>query len=109
MARRVDDVEADLRRRAAVLVRNANDLGQDGDTLFALERVAGHAVQREAAFAELDVHQPGLAQHRVDQAGFAVIDVSDNGDIADTGAGAGHVTVIAELPYASACGHAART
>ena len=29
----------------------------------------------------------GLAQHRVDQRGLAVVDVGDDGDVADVGAG----------------------
>jgi hypothetical protein len=37
--------------------------------------------------------QAGLAQHLIDEAGLAVIDVGDHSDIADVGSGGGHTVL----------------
>ena len=58
-------------------------LGQDGDAALALEVVgvedAGVLPPQLSLVAEL----AGLAQHLIDQRGLAVVDVGDDGDIAD--------------------------
>jgi hypothetical protein len=55
-------------------------LGQDGDAALALDVVAVHH-----AFGDLLVLAEGaaLAQQLVDQGGLAVVDVGDDGDVAD--------------------------
>ena len=88
--RRIDDVQSHFLVRAVVAIRHADNLRQDRHALFAFERVARHAVEREAALAELEVDEPGLGQHRVHQAGLAVVDVGNDGYVADVGAGRGH-------------------
>jgi hypothetical protein len=37
--------------------------------------------------------QPGLAQHLIDEAGLAVIDVGDHSDVAYVGSGGGHTVL----------------
>ncbi|GJO39467.1 hypothetical protein NJB1604_08460 [Mycobacterium marinum] len=55
-------------------------LGQDGDALFPLQVTAVHDTFLDfTAFGK----GTGLPQHRVNQGGFAVVDVSDDGDIAE--------------------------
>ncbi len=59
---------------------NGGVLGQDGDALFPFQIAAvHHAILQITAF----VQRPGLPQHRVDQRGLAVVDVRDDGDIAE--------------------------
>ncbi len=74
VAGRVDDV--DLR----VAVADGRVLGQDRDALLALEvgRVED-PIGELGALAE----GAGLSQHAVDQRGLAVVDVGDDGDVAD--------------------------
>ena len=84
VARRVDDVEPD----AGVVDRRL--LGEDRDALLALEVARIHdAVDDGLVRAE----GAGLAQHRVDQRGLAVVDVRDDGDVAQVGAGGSRVSV----------------
>ena len=80
VARRVDDVDlgvADLQ---------GDVLGQDGDAALALQIVG---VEDEAVLAAVELlqlflaEQAGLAQHLIDQRGFAVIDVGDDRHIAN--------------------------
>ena len=77
---RVDDVEPD----AGVVDRRL--LGEDRDALLALEVARIHdpvddgLVRAEGA---------GLAEHRVDERGLAVVDVGDDGDVAEVGADGG--------------------
>ena len=63
-----------------VMAVHGGVLGQDGDAFFPFQ-VAGvhHAVLHFAAF----VQRAGLPQHRVDQGGLAVVDVGDDGDVAE--------------------------
>ena len=80
VAGRVDDVEADV----AVVDRRL--LGEDRDALLALEVPRVHdAVDHGLVRAE----GAGLAEHRVDERGLAVVDVGDDGDVAQVVAGAG--------------------
>ena len=70
----VHDVDLDI------LVVDGGVLGQDGDAALALNRVAVHdAVGDLLVFAE----DAALLEHFVDQRGFAVVDVRDDGDVAD--------------------------
>ena len=72
VARGVDDVDDHV---AAV---HGGVLRENGDALLALQIVGvHHSVGVGAAGAE----RAGLPQHRVDQGGLAMIDVSDDGDI----------------------------
>ena len=83
---RVDDVEAD-----AVDV-DRRLLGEDRDPLLALEVArVHHPVDDRLVRAE----RAGLAEHRVDERGLAVVDVGDDGDVAEVladgrGGGGGH-------------------
>ena len=55
-------------------------LGEDRDAPLALERVGvHHALGDDLVFAE----RAGLAEHLVDEGRLAVIDVRDDGDVAD--------------------------
>ena len=74
---RVDDVEPD----AGVVDRRL--LGQDRDALLALEIARIHdPVDDRLVGAE----GAGLAEHRVHERGLAVVDVRDDGDVAEVGA-----------------------
>ncbi len=78
VARGVDDVDVGL----AVLDRAV--LGEDGDAAFLLDVAGVHdALGDLLVFAE----GAGLAQKLVDEGGLAMIDVGDDGDVAN---GAGH-------------------
>ncbi len=81
MARGVDDIDV------GAVVFDGTILREDGDPAFLLNVVRVHH-----AFNHLLVVAEGacLAQELVDQSGLAMIDVSDDGDIAD---GAGHCSV----------------
>ena len=74
VARGVDDVDVD----AAVV--DGGVLGQDGDAALALE-VDG--VHDPLAPTALSRKMPALLQHGVDQGGLAVVDVGDDGNVAD--------------------------
>ena len=75
---RVDDVEADVR------IVDRRLLGEDRDALLAFEIAGIHdPVDDRLVRAE----RPGLAEHRVDQRGLAVVDVRDDGDVAQVVAG----------------------
>ena len=67
-------------------------LGQDGDAALALELVRVHDALGDGL---VGAEGAGLAQHGVDQRGLAVVDVGDDGDVAD---GAGHGGAIS-LPF----------
>ena len=77
VAGRVDDVDA--RRLPVVLPLHAGALGEDGDAALLLQ-VAG--VHRAFLHALVLAEGAGLAEQLVDQRGLAVIDVGDDGDIA---------------------------
>ena len=76
----VDDV--DLADDAfGVAVGHGDIFGEDGDAAFAFERVV---VEDEFAGDRCAAAEhAGLAEHGVDERGFAVIDVGDDGDIAE--------------------------
>ena len=80
VAGRIDDIEA----RPAVV--DGRLLGEDRDPLLALQ-VAGveHALDHRLVRAE----RAGLPQHRVDQRGLAMVDMGDDRDVAQVGAGHG--------------------
>jgi hypothetical protein len=70
----VDDVDLD------VVPADAGVLGEDGDPPLALERVGvHHALLHDLVLAE----GPALAEHLVHERGLAVIDVGDDGDVAN--------------------------
>ena len=73
MARRVDDVDA------RVLPDERGHLGEDGDAALALEVVRIHG-----ALGDLLVvaEGAGLGEQPVDQGGLAMIDMGDDGDVA---------------------------
>ena len=73
VAGRVDDVDA------GVLPEERGHLGEDGDAALALQVVGIHrALGDPLVLAE----RAGLLQQAVDQGGLAVVDVGDDGDIA---------------------------
>jgi hypothetical protein len=74
----VDDVDFDA------LVADGDVLGEDGDAAFAFEVVAVEQAVLAGGLALGDVE---LAQDGVDEGGFAVVDVGDDGDVADVGDG----------------------
>ena len=80
VSRRVDDVDLQ------VAVADGGVLGQDRDALLALEI---HRVHHALGHVLVRAEGAGLPEHRVDQRGLAVVDVGDDGDVADVGAG-GH-------------------
>ncbi len=70
----VDDVDA------RAFPDDAGALGQDGDAALALEVVAvERAFGDDLVFAE----RAGLAEELIDQRGLAMIDVGDDGDVAN--------------------------
>src|SRR5690606_20121906 len=80
--RGVDDVDGD---RIAIVryVPDRGVLGQDGDAFFPLQV---HRIHHPIGELTPGGHGAGLAQHGVDQGGLAVVDVGDDGDIAEIGA-----------------------
>ena len=78
VARGVDDVDA------GVLPDHRGGLGQDGDAALALEIVGVHrALGHPLILAE----GAGLLQQAVDQGGLAVVDMGDDGDVAEAHSG----------------------
>ena len=97
VAGRVDDVDV----RALPLDRAV--LRQDGDAALALEVVAvHHALGHLLVLAE----GAALAQQLVDQRGLAVVDVGDDGDVADL---AGHGRLSMECRPATSAGESRRS
>ena len=76
----VDDVDL----HAAVAHRGV--LGEDRDALLALEVGRVHDPVDDLL---VGAERAGLAQHGVDERGLAVVDVGDDGDVADVGAACG--------------------
>jgi len=70
----VDDVDL------VVVVVERGVLGEDGDAALALEVVGIHDAVGNSL---IDAEGAGLAQHRIDQGGLAVVDVGDDGDVED--------------------------
>ena len=73
VAGRIDDIDAN------VLPQNRRDLGQDGDAPFALKVVG---IERAFGDALILAKGAGLLQQAIDQGGLAMVDVGDDGDIA---------------------------
>ena len=74
VARSIDNVDL------YVVVKDGRVLGQDGDAALALQFVGVHdAFDMVLVGAE----SAALLQHGVNQRGFAVVDVRDDGDIAN--------------------------
>ena len=74
VARGVDDVDL------GALVGEGDVFGEDGDAAFALEIVrVENAIALELGVAE----QTGLAHEGVDEGGFPVVNVGDDGDVAN--------------------------
>ena len=80
VARRVHDVQAE-----AVVV-HGRLLGEDRDALLALEVARVHDPVHDGL---VGAERAGLAEHRVDQRGLAVVHVRDDGDVAQVGADRG--------------------
>ena len=80
MARGVDDVEPD----AGVV--DGRLLGEDRDALLALEIARIHDPVDDRLVGP---EGAGLAQHRVDEGGLAVVHVGHDGDVAEVGADGG--------------------
>ncbi len=78
MTWRVDDVQAN-----AVIV-DRSLLGEDGDALLALEVVGVHDSFHDDL---VGAKGSGLAKHGVDERGLAMVDVGDDGQVPDVGAG----------------------
>ena len=74
MAGRVDDVDA----RAVPFDRGA--FGQDGDAALALLVVGVHGALVHVLVL---AHRAGLLEQLVDQRGLAMVDMGDDGDVAD--------------------------
>ncbi len=75
------------------LIGDGDVFGQDRDAAFAFEIVAvENLIPDELGFAVTSA----LMQHAIDQAGFAVVDVCDDGHIADVGATHGDSTTLGE-------------
>ena len=80
VSRRVQDVDLD------VAAAHGGVLGQDGDAALSLEV---HRVHHPVHFLGVVGERAGLTQHGVYQRGLAMIDVGDDGDVAEVGT-AGH-------------------
>ena len=79
VARGVDDVDAEFLALGR-LPADRGVLGQDRDATFLFQVVAvHHPLGGDRALAE----RAGLLQHLVDEGGFAVVDVGDDGDVAE--------------------------
>ena len=64
-------------------IENGGVLGQDGDAALALQFVGvHHALDQSLVGAE----SAALAEHGIHQRGLTVVDVGDDGDVANTGA-----------------------
>ena len=74
VARRIDDVDQQ------VLIVDGRVLRKDGDAALALEHVAVHHAIDDPLVRAKDA---ALVQHRVDQRRLPVIDVSNDGDVAE--------------------------
>ena len=70
----VDDVDL------LAVVEDGGVLGEDGDAALALEVVGVHDALGDGF---VGAESPGLAEHGVDQGGLAVVDVGDDGDVAN--------------------------
>jgi hypothetical protein len=73
VAGRIDDIDA------GVLPHQRGDLGQDGDAALALEIVG---IERPLGDALILAKRARLLQQPVDQRGLAVVDVGNDGNVA---------------------------
>jgi hypothetical protein len=80
---RVDDVDRDI-AAVAGLVLYGSVLREDRDALLALER---KGVEYPLLHLLPDPERTRLPQHRVDQGRLAMVDVSDDSDVAQVGSG----------------------
>ena len=62
------------------LIEDGGVLGEDGDAALALELVRVHDALGDGL---IGAEGAGLAEHGVDEGGLAVVDVGDDGDVAD--------------------------
>jgi len=70
----VDDVDFDI------VIEDGRVLRQDGDAALALKLVGVHNAFGDSL---IGAERAALLEHGVDQRGFAVVDVRDDGDIAN--------------------------
>ena len=83
----IDDVDGDALGEPGVdggrtAVVNGGVLGEDGDALLALELAGVHDALARVLLGRAGAEGPGLPQHRVDKSRLAVVDVGDDGDVA---------------------------
>ena len=74
MSGRVDNIDA------RALVADRRVLGEDGDAAFALKLVAVHDTLTDGL---VSAEGAGLAEESIDERGLAVVDVGDDGNVAD--------------------------
>ena len=79
MAGRVDDIDARGLARFGVLPFDAGAFGEDGDAALFFQ-IAG--IHRALFNALVVAERAGLAEELVNQRGFAVVNVSDDRDVA---------------------------
>jgi hypothetical protein len=77
VARRVDDVDEQ------VTVTHGGVLGEDRDSLLPFEV---HRVHHPLVDVLVGTERAGLPEHLVDEGGLAMVDVGDDGDVAQVGA-----------------------
>jgi hypothetical protein len=78
---RVDDVDFDT------LIGDGNVFGEDGDSAFSFEIVGVEdLLTGQLGISELSA----LPEHTIDESGFAVIDMSDNGNVSEVISNFGH-------------------
>src|SRR5207244_12165669 len=104
VAERVND-RAGHRLPGGRLVVPRRVLGEDRDALLALQV---HRVQHPVGHLGPRMPAAGLPQHGVDQRGLAVVDVGDDGDVAEIGT-RGHATILPGGPPRADTGTAARS
>ncbi len=84
VARRIDDVDLDA------AIADAGDLGEDGDAALALQIVRIHDAFDNGFVVAKDA---ALPQHGVDECGLAVVNVRDDGDVANAFVSILHVSL----------------
>ena len=95
----VDDVDLDA------VIADAGDLGEDGDAALALQVVGVHDAL-DVLF--VGAEDAALVEHGVDQRGLAVVDVRDDGDVANVRIAAFHFDRIGPRTSALAMSHQRR-
>jgi hypothetical protein len=96
----IDDIDLDLALDCRVPDRNGGVLGQDGDAALALQVVRIHH-----SLGHLLVLTEGvrLAQQSIHQGGLAVVDVGDDGNIAQVGSFNNHSLAIPSAAPQAQC------